>query len=111
MILCARNVGRNNQLIFILSILINNRKNFAVASVLPKIWLDSYIETDSGGIHLAAVDFPEKDAQFFENEFVRKNGTEYVISSDTQKAIFICEAEYPITWKLPDPSVGTSRIF
>ncbi|CAL8143227.1 unnamed protein product [Orchesella dallaii] len=67
---------------------------------LPKITLKNYVEADSYE-EVETSDFT--NVKFYENDFVTKNGSEYILSSSAVSVVFVCKASYPVVWKLPNP--------
>lgn len=69
----------------------------------PKIWLKSYSEQDSYNIVPRDTQF--QDEVVYDIGAVSKNGSEYIITSDAREVTFVCEADYPVMWKLTHPEV------
>lgn len=94
-------------LIILLIIAITPVLNFRAAPIThqasPEIWLAAYSQADSyRGV-------PPDDGfrlqKQFKNDFISKNGSDYIVYEDVYSTVFACEAEYPITWAFPYPEV------
>lgn len=79
----------------------SSKKNL---SKFPSIYLKSFTEEDSWIQHNATADFQNSDV--FENSFVVKNGSDYIIHSDIREVRFACVADYPVMWHIPYPEVN-----
>ncbi len=66
----------------------------------PEIWLASFQQADS--FEDIPADNHFRHSSSFENEFISKfNKTDYIIQDDTRQVVFICQAKYPVMWKVP----------
>lgn len=68
----------------------------------PKITLHGYMLEDS-----TKTSVPDPQFQYmnkFSNEFIDKNGSDWVVSGEVLKLVFVCDASFPISWSFPYPS-------
>lgn len=73
----------------------------------PLILLQSYRPLDSAKSVAAPKEFLRQPV--YENEFVSKNGSDYILNSCTLIS-FLCRSKYPIKWKLPFPEVSLTSL-
>lgn len=73
----------------------------------PDLWFSNYEEQDS--FRTLKADTKFRLMSQFQNDFVSKNQTDYIVLSGLESITFACEADYPITWKFPFTEVKTSE--